>query len=657
MSYVSPGNSGLLTPSGPVLPFPLGGYTADVFSDDVALGHGWDYTPSAVTHQFRPVGLLYLPDASRAADPMPARGWPVLHINAGGGWQTLLPRYNVVPDEVTSNIAFEALEAGWAVWWTGINGPAGSLPAGVLGHGTEDIPWTGTALPVDYRHFDGPGSTPLNGGTEYEHDQYLSYLKQSAWSVQWLREKIASGDWAFLNADMIASAGTSAGAKNAYWQVCGPDLQDTGMADFRRQSSRTELGISLVQPWFEPALLWNEGNVYGYPWPLASDPLNADCSSAGWLSAGAPNGLLLPVEMSAQAFSLSNWAGRFPGAPTHEELVARTATRPMYVVSSKAETFNYGATNPSQWCLMNGVGSARSLVATNLMTAVGAGTGHSPAWQVQMAQALHELDGSTDPSGFHRTHSRFILDEARLAELAGHTTTTDGNAPYAAIPLADLISDTIQNVEEVVDGQTEGFLGYVGKDAIAWLGAQAEFLRPGFQTPSNPVVVRQPDRLGHDVALFPPKAAGGKGLTQLGQADLIRDPGLATAVLVSMFTDRRLDASEALPLGAGSRRGYWADSALDRAGSGLWRLARMTATAETASRARAWTLEALDWLIEDGILEAVEVDAAWEGERLCVEVRLRRGRAQRFAAWWSGTGGTQYESDDLNIEVVPVDPA
>lgn len=111
--------------------------------------------------------------------------------------------------------------------------------------------------------------------------------------------------------------------------------------------------------------------------------------------------------------------------------------------------------------------------------------------------------------------------------------------------------------------------------------------------------------------------------------DLVRDDGLRTAMLVSMFTDRRAHDSERLPDGETDPRGWWADTYPeipgDETGSRLWLLHREKQTAETAARARLYALEALQWLIDDGVAASLEVNASWTAPgRLTIDVVVHR---------------------------------
>lgn len=93
----------------------------------------------------------------------------------------------------------------------------------------------------------------------------------------------------------------------------------------------------------------------------------------------------------------------------------------------------------------------------------------------------------------------------------------------------------------------------------------------------------------------------------LNSYDLATEDGLRTAVIISLFSDRRAEADDEIPDGSDDRRGWWSDVL----GSRLWLLARAKEMPNTLARARAYAIEALQWLIDDGVATAVEVTAEW----------------------------------------------
>lgn len=93
--------------------------------------------------------------------------------------------------------------------------------------------------------------------------------------------------------------------------------------------------------------------------------------------------------------------------------------------------------------------------------------------------------------------------------------------------------------------------------------------------------------------------------------DLATEAGLRTAVIISLFTDRRARPDDPLPEAGADRRGWWGDVAArepdDEIGSRLWLLSREKQTAEVVARAREYALEALGWMLRDRVASAVEV--------------------------------------------------
>lgn len=93
----------------------------------------------------------------------------------------------------------------------------------------------------------------------------------------------------------------------------------------------------------------------------------------------------------------------------------------------------------------------------------------------------------------------------------------------------------------------------------------------------------------------------------------VSDEGLGTAAFISLFSDARASADDGLP--PAERRGWVGDALAevegDRMGSRLWLLKREKQTEETRVRAEEYAQEALAWMVEDGLLSSIEVEAAW----------------------------------------------
>jgi phage gp46-like protein len=88
--------------------------------------------------------------------------------------------------------------------------------------------------------------------------------------------------------------------------------------------------------------------------------------------------------------------------------------------------------------------------------------------------------------------------------------------------------------------------------------------------------------------------------------DVISDPGLETAILISLLSDKRASSDDVIPdLVADNRRGWWADALQDKKiGSKLWLLAREKTSAKLPSAIEDCINDALRWLITDGVAKA-----------------------------------------------------
>lgn len=114
-----------------------------------------------------------------------------------------------------------------------------------------------------------------------------------------------------------------------------------------------------------------------------------------------------------------------------------------------------------------------------------------------------------------------------------------------------------------------------------------------------------------DLALTWSNTTGTADLSMI-DSDLASERGLMTAVVLSLFTDRRAEDDDKPPSGdARDRRGWWADQFADVEGdlfgSRLWLLARSKRTKETVLRAKEYANEALAWMLEDRVVSGIDV--------------------------------------------------
>ena len=111
--------------------------------------------------------------------------------------------------------------------------------------------------------------------------------------------------------------------------------------------------------------------------------------------------------------------------------------------------------------------------------------------------------------------------------------------------------------------------------------------------------------------------------------DLLMEPGLETAVEMSLFTDRRANDDDTLPDNNTDKRGWWGDVISpvednDQMGSRLWLLRRCKATNENLRLAEDYAKESLEWMVTDGVVAKLECNAFRMNETLGLQVTLYR---------------------------------
>jgi phage gp46-like protein len=145
-----------------------------------------------------------------------------------------------------------------------------------------------------------------------------------------------------------------------------------------------------------------------------------------------------------------------------------------------------------------------------------------------------------------------------------------------------------------------------------------------------------------DLGLVWSNATGDADLAVI-DSDLASDRGLETAVLLSLFTDRRAEDDDVPPSGdPRDRRGWWADQFAavpgDKFGSRLWLLDRSKNTRETALKAEEYVREALAWMLEDLVVAGIDVTIGQTATGLTIGVELQRPGKDpvsfRFAHVW-----------------------
>lgn len=105
---------------------------------------------------------------------------------------------------------------------------------------------------------------------------------------------------------------------------------------------------------------------------------------------------------------------------------------------------------------------------------------------------------------------------------------------------------------------------------------------------------------------------------------------LQTAIIISLFTDRRAGPDDKLPLNQTDRRGWVGDefaaegptSRRDEWGTLLWLVYTGKVTDDVPGFAQFTCQEGLSWLVRAGIASRVVVTAQWSGDRLVVRPQI-----------------------------------
>lgn len=111
------------------------------------------------------------------------------------------------------------------------------------------------------------------------------------------------------------------------------------------------------------------------------------------------------------------------------------------------------------------------------------------------------------------------------------------------------------------------------------------------------------------------------------------EPTLQTAIVLSLFTDRRAGPDDVLPRGVADRRGWVGEAFVGDGkpwGSHLWLLTRGKSDQDKPARAKFACEEALSWMLQDGLASRIVVSAEWvagtRSERLAVRPQIWQGQ-------------------------------
>lgn len=104
---------------------------------------------------------------------------------------------------------------------------------------------------------------------------------------------------------------------------------------------------------------------------------------------------------------------------------------------------------------------------------------------------------------------------------------------------------------------------------------------------------------------------GTSGDYAIAGGSLVSGSDVETAVLLSLFTDRVADIGDVIPDNS-DRRGWWGDTDTKYTiGSRLWLLDRAKGPMDTPRRAEDYAREALQWMLDDGVVAKFDISASW----------------------------------------------
>ncbi|MGX2947342.1 phage GP46 family protein [Frederiksenia canicola] len=122
----------------------------------------------------------------------------------------------------------------------------------------------------------------------------------------------------------------------------------------------------------------------------------------------------------------------------------------------------------------------------------------------------------------------------------------------------------------------------------------------------------------------------GNGDIAIEQTELVLDDSLTNAVIISLFTDLRVEG----------QRGWWGESFSQPIGSKLWRLNREKQLPGILDTAKQYAEEALQWLIDEKLVQDIVVTASNPETAfllLSVAIKLLDGSTEQreFKALWT----------------------
>ena len=131
------------------------------------------------------------------------------------------------------------------------------------------------------------------------------------------------------------------------------------------------------------------------------------------------------------------------------------------------------------------------------------------------------------------------------------------------------------------------------------------------------------------------------GYDFVNENGLQTDDGLETAVIISLFSDKRATETELRDAGLKQDHlgGWWGDSFPeidgDVLGSKLWLLQRATRTQATLDLAELYAADALQWLLTDKVAQTVTSTASFFGTTGLLIIAIEIQRPDKLQPKWS----------------------
>lgn len=109
------------------------------------------------------------------------------------------------------------------------------------------------------------------------------------------------------------------------------------------------------------------------------------------------------------------------------------------------------------------------------------------------------------------------------------------------------------------------------------------------------------------------------------QGNLEGEVAFDNAILLSLFGDARADASQVTP--PERRRGWWGNEINANGheeGSLLWLLEQRRRTIKTLNEATDFARKSVQWFIDDGLAQRIDVSTRYSGEALIIDIVFYR---------------------------------